>query len=294
MRVDPLYVSNLSAAVDQSAYTEETLTQELASGVSIQQLSDNPTGVSQVTQYASQLSTLDTFVKTATTEQSMMQVGDSALGQAVTELTSAITVATGAANGTESSSDLAAAAQNIAGIRDQVLSLANTSYQGQYLYSGSQGSTKPFTLDSTSTPAVATYNGDSKTVSTVTPYGQSVQVSLPGSTIFQPALDSLNQLQADIAAGNTSAIEADTTAVTAAMSNVSLQRSVLGSSMSQLTSLSTYVQTQATDATAAQSAIITADPAAVATDLSTSEVQHQALLSVIASVNKTDLFDLLQ
>jgi flagellar hook-associated protein 3 FlgL len=291
MRVDPLYTSNLSAAVDQTALVEQNLTQQLASGMNVQTLSDNPTAVAQSALFSSQLSGLDTFVKTSTAEQSLLQVTGSALGETVTQLTSAISVATGVSSGTQNSSDLAAAAANVAGIRNQVLSLANTSFLGQYLFSGSQGSKVAFTLDSTTDPATATYNGDANTQSVATPYGQSVPVSIAGSAIFTTALAGLNQLVSDLAAGNSAGVAADSSAISAALATVSQSQSVLNGSLSQLTSTSTYAQTQSTNITAAQSNLISADPAAVATELSTSEVQHQALLSVIASLSKTDLFD---
>jgi flagellar hook-associated protein 3 FlgL len=44
----------------------------------------------------------------------------------------------------------------------------------------------------------------------------------------------------------------------------------------------------------AQSSLVSADPAAVATQLSQAEVQHQALLSVINSLGSVNLFSLMK
>ncbi len=49
MRVDPNYISNLTAAVDQSANQEDTLTSELSSGLRVASLSDDPVAVAQST-----------------------------------------------------------------------------------------------------------------------------------------------------------------------------------------------------------------------------------------------------
>src|SRR6185437_9523367 len=120
-----------------------------------------PAAVAQSTLMASAISKDDTFVQTASGTQSMMQVSDSTLGEVVSQLTSAVSLAISGSNGTLNSANIASIKQQLTGIRDQVLSLANTSYLGQSLFAGSQGSVKPFALDTSTTPATVSYAGDS-------------------------------------------------------------------------------------------------------------------------------------
>jgi flagellar hook-associated protein 3 FlgL len=299
MRVDPNYISNLTAALDQSTQQENTLTSELSSGLSVASLSDGPVAVAQSTLLGSSIAKDDTFVQTASSESSRMQVTDSTLGDVVTQITSALSTAVGGNNGTLNASDLVSVAQTLSGIRDQVLSLANTSYQGQYLFGGSQGSTPPFTLDTTTNPATAVYNGDSNVQYVQTPSGQQIQTNLPGSAVFGAAgsgvLGALNQLISDFSSGATSAtLTADTGSLTTALGQLSSQRSTLDSALSRLQSTSTYTQTEESQLQVAQSNLVSADPAAVATQLSTAETQHQALLSVINALGSTDLFSLMR
>ncbi len=300
MRVDPNYVTNLTAALDQSASQEDTLTSELSSGLRVASLSDDPVAVAQSTLLGGSIAQDDTFVQTASGESSLLQVTDSTLGDVVTQVTSAISAAVAGNNGTAlNASDLASVAQSLSGIRDQVLSLANTSYQGQYLFGGSQGSTPPFTLDTTTNPATANYTGDANVQYVETPTGQKIQVNLPGSAVFGAAgsgvLGALNQLISDFSSGAASAtLTADTGALTTALGQVSSQRSVLDSSLSRLQSTSTYVQTEESQLTVAQSNLVSADPASVATQLSQAETQHQALLSVINALGSSDLFSLMK
>ena len=187
MRVDPNYIINLTASVDQSASEEAMLASELSSGLRVASLQDGPVAVAQSTLLGSSIAKDDSFVQTASNESSRLQVTDSTLGEVVTQITSALSTAVGGNNGTLNASDLASVAQTLSGIRDQVLSLANTSYQGQYLFGGSQGSAPPFTLDTSTTPATATYNGDSSVQYVETPSGQKIQVNLPGSAVFGAA-----------------------------------------------------------------------------------------------------------
>jgi flagellar hook-associated protein 3 FlgL len=299
MRVDPNYVFNLTAAVDQSASEEDRLTSELSSGLRVASLSDDPVAAAQSTLFGSSIAKDDSFVQTASNESSRLQVADSTLGEVVTQITSALSTAVGGNNGTLNASDLASVAQKLSGIRDQVLSLANTSYQGQYLFGGSQGSAPPFTLDTSTNPATAVYNGDANVQYVETPSGQKIQVNLPGSAVFGAAgtgvLGALNQLISDFSGGATTAtLTADTGALTTALGQLSSQRSTLDSSLSRLESNSTYVQTEEAQLKVAQSTLVSADPAAVATQLSQAETQHQALLSVINALGSADLFSLMK
>jgi len=247
----------------------------------------------------SQISQIDSFVQSASTESSMLQTTDATLGEVVAQLTSAITLAVSAANDTNNAANLQAVLQQVTGIRDQVLALANSSYQGAYLFAGSQGDTQPFSLDTSSSPATVTYAGDTNLQFIVTPGGQQIQTNLPGTTIFgsgsSGVLETLNQFIADLSSSaGSSALQADSAALNDALNNVSTQRSLLNGSLSTLNSTSTYEQTQMAQLQAAQTTLVSADSAQIATDLKSNQTQYQALLSVISSMNSTDLFSYLK
>ena len=300
MRVDPNYITNLTAAVDQSASEEDTLTSELSSGLRVATLSGDPVAVAQSMLLGSSIAADDTFVQTSSGEISRMQVVDSTLGDAVTQVTTALSVAVSGNNGAAlNASDIASIAQQLGGIRDQVLSLANASYQGQYLFGGSVGSTPPFTLNNATNPATAVYNGDNSLQYVETPTGQKIQVNLPGSAVFGAGgggvLGAFNQLISDFSGGAPSAtLTTDTSALTAALGQLSSQRSTLDNALSRLQSTNSYAQTHEGQLQVAQGNLVSADPAAVATQLSQAETQHQALLSVINALGGTDLFSLMR
>src|SRR5258708_10523027 len=229
MRVDPDYIRNLAAALNQSTQQEITLTSELSSGLRVASLSDGPVAAAQSMLLGSSIAKDDTFVQTASNQSSRMQVTDSTLGEVVTQITSALSTAVSGNNGTLNATDLASIAETLSGIRDQVLSLANTSYQGPYLFGGSQGSAPPFTLDTSTNPATAVYNGDSNVQFIATPSGQKIQVNLPGSAVFGSAgsgvLGALNQLISDFSCDATSAaLTADTDAFITSLRQLSSPR----------------------------------------------------------------------
>jgi flagellar hook-associated protein 3 FlgL len=300
LRVDPNYINTLSGSLNQSGNLINALSAELASGMGITNLQDDPAGVAHSTLLAGQIEQYDTFVQTSSGEAAMMQVADSTLGDVVTQITQAIGLAVEASNGTQNASDNASVAQSLTGILNQDVSLANTSFQGQFLFSGSQGSVQPFTLDTSTTPITVTYNGDSNVQSIETPSGQQLQTNLPGSSVFGTGttgvIGALSQLIADVSGGAPSAsITTDTATLRTALDQLSNQRSTLDSSLAQMNSSNTFAQTTASQLEIAQGALVSANPETVAAQLSSAETQHQALLSVINTLgNQEDLFQMMR
>jgi flagellar hook-associated protein 3 FlgL len=296
MRVDPFYIQGLSTALDNITSNEADLSGELASGLRVSKLSTDAVAVGQSTVLAAAISAADSYVQVATSTQSKLQVTDSTLGEVVTALTKAISLAVSGGDGTLGASDKAIIGQQIVAIRDQILGLANASYQGQYIFSGSQGQIQPFTLNSTTTPAKVTYAGDSALQYTTTPNGQKIQTNLAGSSLFTApgagVFTALNTVIADFTSNASSTqIGTDSALLTTALNTVDSQRSIIGTSLAQIQTSSTYAQTTAAQFTASETNLISADPAKVATQLSTAETQGQALSNVIASLAKGSLFD---
>jgi flagellar hook-associated protein 3 FlgL len=297
MRVDPNYVSNLASALDQSQLSEQQLTAELSSGVRVNSLSDDPVASGENVLLLNQMQQDDSFTETSSLVTGQLQVADSALGSVVSQLTKAISLATSGNNGTLNSSDLKSVSNQIAGIRDEVTSLANTSYQGQYIFAGGNVSTVPFTTSDATSPATTTYNGGEDVNSIQTPDGQSIQLNVPGDQIFSGSgangvFTALNNLVADYASGTASSTAvADTAALNTALNYVSQQRVVIDNSLSRLTDASDAVSSEKTQLTATQTNLMQADVAQVSSQLSLSETQQTALEDVISQLGSGSLFD---
>jgi flagellar hook-associated protein 3 FlgL len=299
MRVNPFYVSNLATSLNQTQASEQQLTAELSSGVRVNSLSDDPLAAGENVLLLNQMQRDDSFTQTSSLVQGQLQVADSALGGVVAQLTQAVTLATSADNGTMNGSDLASISNQIAGIRDEVVSLANTSYQGQYIFGGSQTASAPFNISNATTPATATYSGDANVNYLQTPNGQKIQLNVPGNQIFMAAgssvLGVLNQLVADFASGVPAATSvSDTTALSTALNFVSQQRVVVDNSLTRLSAATDAASSEQTQLIAAQTTLMQADVAKVSTQLSMAETQQTALEDVISQLGAGSLFDKLQ
>ncbi|HZZ39761.1 MAG TPA: flagellar hook-associated protein 3 [Acidobacteriaceae bacterium] len=298
MRVNPLYIDTLVGSLDATSGTEQQLTEELASGSRVNALSDDPVAVGENVLLSAQIAGDVTFSQTAASTQSRLQVSDSVLSTVVSQLTTATSLATEANNGTLNATDLGAIGDQLAGIRDEVLSLANSTYMGQYIFAGSQGNTTPFALNA-SAPSGVQYQGDDTANSTsylMTPNGQKIQLNLPGDQVFTASgadvLGTLNQLVGDFSSGTiSSSAQADTQALSTALSHVSQQRVLIDNSLTRLSAAESYTQSESTQLTANQTTLLQADVGQIATQLSTAETQQAALSQVIATLGKQSLFN---
>lgn len=291
MRFDPLYLNNVVGALDATSTNEENLINQLSSGVNLSSLGDNPVAAGENVLLTAQLNANDTYSQTANLTEGLLQVADSALSGVVSQLNSAIKLATEVNDGTLNSGDIKTITNQLSSIRSEVLSLANSSYQGRYIFAGSEGSTTPFALDTTTTPATVTYSGDDDVSYVQTPGGQQIATNIPGSQLFNASgnsvLGALNQLIGDLTSGASStATTADLTGLNNALDYVDQQRATLDDSITQLTASGNYASSQTVQLQSAQDTLLQTNTAQVASQLSSAETQQASLTQVIAAIEK--------
>lgn len=299
MRVDPSYITNLVSALDNAQSSEQQYSSELSSGVRVTSLGTDPVAAGENVLLLNQIQQDDSFTTSANQVTGQLQVADTALGSVITQLTQAISLATSANNGTMNASQVNTVASELNGIRAEVMQLANTSYQGQYIFAGSLSSAAPYTS--------STYSGDTTVNSLVTPNNQTIQLNVPGSQIFNGGGNSavsvfgaLDALIADYSAVttttplNTTQAVSDLSTLNSALNWVSQQRVTIDNSINQLSAASSSATSESAQLTSAQTDLMQADVAQVSSQLSLTETQQTALEDVIAQVGSGSLFDKLQ
>jgi flagellar hook-associated protein 3 FlgL len=298
MRVDPLYISNLVGSLNQAQVSEQQLSAEASSGLRFSSLGDDPVSAGRNVILLNQIQKDDSFTQSSSLVTGRLQVADSALGSVVAQLTQALALATSANNGTMNTGDVKSISNQLSGILGEVQSLANTSYQGQYIFGGGQTSTPPFSTSTVTSPAVTSYNGDGDINYLQTPNGQKIQLNVPGDAIFtaggaNSVFGALNALVADYSTGtvNPTQAAADTQALGTALNYLSQQRVTIDTSMTQLAAASDAVTNEKTQLTAVQTDLMQADLAKVATKLSLTKTQQAALEEIIAQFGSGSLFD---
>jgi len=290
MRVDPFYITHLVGSLGNTQLRQQQLSAQLSSGVNITSLSDNPVAAGQNVALLDQIQRDDSFTTSANMVTGQLQVSDSALGSVVSQLTQVISLATSANNGTMSADNVKTVSSQIAGILSEVQSLANTSYQGRFIFAGGQTETTPFST----TNGTTSYSGDANVNYLELPNGQRIQLNVPGDQIFlgsggNSVFGTLNALVADYASGVVDLLKAaaDITELNKALNFVSQQRVTIDNSITQLTSASSAVTTEKTQLIAAQMNLIQADIPTIATQMAQTQTQQTALISVIAQLESS-------
>jgi len=291
MRVNPNPYPDLIAAVGLTQQQINTDLQEISSGQSVNVPSDNPAAAAALTQNADQTSSADQFLRSIGSVQGELQNADSTLNSVVTALQRAISLAVEGATGTLNSADRASIATEVQGLQSQLLSLANLSYQGSYVFAGTASQAPPYVLDSTSSSGV-TYVGNSG-VNTVTLGNQfAVQSNLPGSQLFtNPGTDVFQAVQDLITSlQNGTSTDAAVGELDSAYNYINTQRVFYGNAVNQLNSQQIFLNSETTQLAQQQNTLGGADLSAVISNMVTAQTARQATLEAIAQTQQTNLF----
>ncbi len=289
------------AGIESSLDRLDTTQQELSSGKSINQPSDNPSGTSLALQLNTQLSNLTSYSNNVTDGTGWATAQSSALSditncvQRIQELT------TEAANGTQSTADMQASAQEVNQLIDQVKSDANTQYNGQYVFSGSTTSTAPYASGTDDT-----YAGNSGQVTRTIGPNTSLTVSANlsgalgnGQTVSgQPAgdgllLNTLRNVADDMQSGNSSAVNSDLSGLTSGLNSLGGLSATVGATTDRLQMAGSRIQTLQSDDTQVLSNTQDADMATTEISYSTQQAALTAALQAGASIVQQSLMNFL-
>jgi len=293
-RVNPYPMPDLLAALENLQQQQNTATLELASGSSINQPSDNPAGAAELTRINALSSQVDSYQSSVSSVSGQLSTADSTLDSVVTVLQRAISLGTEGANGTLSAGDRTSVATELTGIQSQLLSLANTSYQGHYIFAGT-ATTQPFVADPTQ-PSGVRYTGNNGTNSVTIGSGYQLQINLPGSQIFNgPGADVFQAIN-DLITGmqSNTGIAAAVTELGTALSYVSGQQVFYGNGLDQTQSQQTYLSSQSLGLSQQENTVGAADLAAVASQVENDEIATSATLEAIGKMPQNSLFDYLR
>jgi len=295
IRLNPDLLPNLLLSIQSSRQNLNTATQQLSTGKRVNALADDPAAVAQLIRNHDQAGQDDQFLRNQSSLQSQFQIADSTLSNAVQALTRAISIGTEGANGTLNNGDRQAIAGEVLGLANQLLSLANVSYRGSFLFAGTAVTKPPFTLDQTT--LAATYVGNGNTTSVQLSNGDAISGNLPGSQLFLNGSGSVfGSLQSLYSAlqSNTN-IAAAVTQVQSALTQVSAQRVFYGNALNQINLSENFLSQDKVNLSSEENALIGADPAAAASQLSQAQTAYQAELAATARVlNLPSLLNFLQ
>jgi flagellar hook-associated protein 3 FlgL len=294
IRVNPYTLPDLLAALASTQQQENTSSLDLATGSRINKPSDDPAGAAQIVSNNAQSSQADSFLRSITSITGLLQTADSTLSSVVTALQRAISLGVQGANGTLSDSDRTDVAGELTGIQQQLLSLANTSYQGEFIFSGTS-TAQPFAANVASQSGVG-YNGNSGSNNVQVGQNYSLQINLPGSQLFTAASGNVFQSISDLitALQTNTNVGAAVSEVSDAYNHITGQRVFYGNALNQLQAQQNYLNSEKLDLANAANAISATDMAAASTAFTQAQVAINADLAAMSRISQTSLFDYLK
>lgn len=296
MRVDPNMSNFVNAGISNTSQALNTAVQQLSSGLSVSAPSDNPYAAAANALSLASSSNVDRYTKNADTVLNQVQVADSTLSSVVGQLTHAISLGTEGADSSMNATDRTAVVTQLQGVLQQVVSLANTKYNGNNLFAGTSTTASAFVADAASSTGY-TYQGDSGVNQSAIGDRLSVATNVPGNQIFTSgngnALASLAQLITAVRAGDASGAATAISGINAALSQVSQQRAVYAGTATQINAQESYLSQESITLTSQQQSLTGVDTTTAIQNLTQAQTAHTALLAAAAKLLPTSLLNYL-
>jgi flagellar hook-associated protein 3 FlgL len=292
--VNPNTTPDLLAALEQTQRQEQNALLQLASGKRVNVPSDDPAAAAVLVGNHARAAQADQFLRSIGSLQAQMQSTDCALSSVVTALQRAISPGVQGANGTLSDANRASLALEVQGVQDEILGLANLSFQGSFIFGGTENQAPPFVADAAQ-PSGVRYDGNAGVNAVTIGDGFQVQTNLPGSQLFAAAASDVFQSLHDlvVALQSDSVVDVAVAAVRQAFDHVTAQRVFYGNALTQMQDQQTFLNSAKLQLSQQEDQVGGADLATAATSLSNAQTGREAALQAAARLSGTNLFDYL-
>lgn len=296
MRISPQTTQILLNALRTCDNSEQTALRQMATGRRVNQASDDPSAAAMEVTISDQMGNCDQYLRSISSIYSELQTADSSLNSAVTAIQRAITLGIEGANGTMSTDNRATVAQEVKGISEQIISVANLCFNGHYVFGGTANTQPPYVADS-SVPGGVAYQGNDAVNSVEIESGRSIAVNQPGSRLFSAAGANVFQALGDLVTAlqdpdsTTDDIGNATTEIRDAYDQLTSARAYYGSTMDQLLSTQDVLNSERLQLEQQQNSTIGVDLNVAATNLANAEAARNATVQAAASLSSMTLMD---
>jgi len=172
-----MYYKSINAENSKANERLFDVNKQISSGIKIQYASDNISIFTETMRLDNELVSLGQIKKSTANGYKMSNQSDVTMNEFSTSINRTRTLLLNAANGTNDATSLNSIAAELRGIESNLKSLANTSINGQYIFSGSAVDVKPINAD-------GTYNGNALSISAFVGAGVQQAYNLSGASLF--------------------------------------------------------------------------------------------------------------
>jgi flagellar hook-associated protein 3 FlgL len=276
---------------------------QLSSGLRVNKASDAPQQVGDIFQARADLSHATQIDQNLAIVKAQVDAADSALQQAVQVLDQAGTIGV-QGNGSTASGQLGTLANQVQGLISQLVSVSRTTVDGVYIFSGDQGASPAYQVDTASPNGVDRLIKTQATAQASDPTGITFQVAKTAQDLFdqrdssdnftpQNAFAALKNLQTALQSGNTAAISSAIDGIHTVSTYLNQQLGFYGEAQNRIDSaISLSKKFEVQDQTKLSS-LQDADIPTVAIQMTQDNTALSAAMSARAKRPNTSLFDYL-
>jgi flagellar hook-associated protein 3 FlgL len=275
----------------------------IASQKRLNKPSDDPLGMGNVLDYRQTLASIDQYQKNIEIGKTRLEVTETTLDLADELITLVRGIAQVESDGTTESR--LKAADSVKNLFDQVLNVANTKFNENYLFSGNQTKTAPFSRDdalaTTFDKYTVTYNGDDGDVQIIVAENTVVRIDADGQPIFHDAasgginiFDVMRDLIVGLENDDTAAISSQVDLLDQAGMQLDEIRSSSVSIISQLQMTEKYWQNYKPKMEQLLSKAEAADITEAVIELQAIEIAYESTIATAASIMQPGLMQFLK
>jgi len=269
----------------------QAITEKVSSSKQLNRPSDDPADVRSAIGLHDTLAQLNQYLRNIDSASSKISAQDTALASAGDLLQRANELAIEGANGTLDASQRQAIAAEVSQLIESMAQDASARVGDEYIFSGFRVDRAPYQV--TGPGQVGTYQGDHGIVVARVGPASTMQVNMAGDAVFQPAIDALTQLQADLTGGQP--VQQSTIGqVQTALTTLTQARAAEGARANRLDAAKTSQEALTTSNQALLSQLEDTDMPSAITELTRRQTTYQATLAVTAKVMQTNLLDYLR
>jgi flagellar hook-associated protein 3 FlgL len=292
MRVtESMIYNSTNSSLSGSLAALQEITEKVSSSKQLNRPSDNPADVRSAVGLHDTLAQLSQYLRNIDTASSKVAAQDTALASAGDLIQRANELAIEGANGTIDASQRQAIAAEVAQLTEALAQDAGAKVGDEYIFSGFRVDRPPYQV--TGNGQVGAYQGDHGVmVSRIAP-ASTMQINLSGDAVFQPAIDALTQLQADLNSGQP-VQQSTITQISGALQTLLQARATAGARANRLDAAKTSQQDLTTSNQDLLSQLEDTDMASAITEMAKRQTTYQATLAVTAKVIQVSLIDYLR
>ncbi len=272
---------------------------ELTTGLKINNVTDAPGQIADLWQVRSNLDQVQQTSSNLDRVQTEVNTAQSVLQTAVSVVDRALTLGAQGANDTVSAQTRQDLAGELSSILQQLVSAANTTVDGRYIFSGDDDQQAAYSIDLTQSSPISAYQGSPATRQILGPDGSPITVSQTAQQIFdssnaqQNVFVSINNLRQALLSNDSSGISSAMADVQTSDGYLNQQLAFYGTVQDRVAGAVSFGQTYQTQLQSELAGIQDADEAQAITDLTQAQTQLQAALVSRAKIPRTSLFDFL-